>query len=244
MTGANLKQWLKRSIGKSISADTFEKLTEYSLGEREMRLTGSNLIRVPGTTWGELHQPGRVEVWRRLAERIGSADVLLLEFGVFRGVSMRMLAEMFASAGSRFYGFDSFEGLPENWRGAPPGHFDVGGRPPQIDDDRVEFVKGWFRDTLPGQLDRLVEAAKTRQLVVHFDADLYSSTLYLLFKITERLDKFFFVFDEFSGHEARALYNFRQATGSDVEFFDHTEFEGWPMVVSGRLSLRGTEDQS
>jgi hypothetical protein len=152
---------------------------------------------------------------------------------------MRMLAELFTSPGSRFYGFDSFEGLPENWRGAPPGHFGVGGQAPQIDDDRINFVKGWFRDTVPGVMDELVEAREGRTPILHFDADLYSSTLYLLFKMTERFDNFFFVFDEFSGHEARALYNFRQATGADLEFFDHTEFNSWPMVVSGHLAMPG-----
>jgi hypothetical protein len=228
---------LKRVIGRTVSIDTFEKLTEYSIGERELTLLGSNLIEVKGTKWEELHQPGRIQVWQRLHDRIGAADILLLEYGVFRGNSMRMLLKLFTSPGSRFYGFDSFEGLPEDWRGAEPGHFSVGGQIPQIDDDRVGFVKGWFRDSLPGKLDELVEVAKNRTLIVHFDADLYSSTLYLLFRLTERFDHFYFVFDEFSGHEARALFNFRQAVGCEVEFFDHTLFKGWPAVVSGRLTL-------
>ena len=39
---------------------------------------------------------------------------------------------------------------PEVWRGAADlDTFDVKGSLPDIDDERLEFVKGWFDDTLP-----------------------------------------------------------------------------------------------
>ena len=52
--------------------------------------------------------------------------------------------------------------------------FDVGGAIPVIDDPRVEFVKGYFQDTLPGFLDCF---QLTNRLVVHTDADLYTPML-------------------------------------------------------------------
>jgi hypothetical protein len=55
--------------------------------------------------------------------------------------------------------------------------------------------------------------------------------------LAERFGTFFVIFDEFSGHEVRALYNFSQATGAKVEFFNHLMWRGCPTVVSGRLSL-------
>jgi macrocin-O-methyltransferase TylF-like protien len=47
---------------------------------------------------------------------------LVCEFGVWRGDSLRRLAALFSER--TIYGFDSFEGLPEDWKpGFPQGHF-------------------------------------------------------------------------------------------------------------------------
>ena len=81
--------------------------------------------------------------------------ILFLEFGVFEGNSIRRWAKLNSHPESRFVGFDSFEGLPTKWRQRPAGHFSTGGQPPDIDDPRVSFVKGWFHDTVPGFLDTL-----------------------------------------------------------------------------------------
>src|SRR6266545_4942707 len=77
------------------------------------------------------------------------APIDYLEFGVYEGVSIRYFAERHRDPESRFVGFDTFSGLPENWREFGPGHFDVNGRVPSIKDSRVSFVPGLFQDTLP-----------------------------------------------------------------------------------------------
>jgi O-methyltransferase len=93
-----------------------------------------------------------------------------LEFGVFQGESINFWRTINLSEDSRFYGFDSFEGLPENWRESQKkGAFNADGNIPKIDDQRVSFIKGWF--------DKTVEefAARFRpknRLVIHLDADL------------------------------------------------------------------------
>ena len=99
-------------------------------------------------------------------------------------------------------------------------------------------MKGWFQDSLPPLLDEISAAAESRAVVVHFDADLYSSTLYLLFALTARLPAFTFIFDEYAGHEARALYNFIQATGAKVRFDYRSDWQGFPAAVSGSLDAR------
>jgi len=234
-----LKDKLKGLLGRRLSADLMEKLTEYSLLQREdsVSLKGSQLVSMPGTSWSEVADAGRRELWKRTLERIGSSDILLLEFGVFRGESMRELVQLNRSANSRFYGFDSFEGLPEVWRGTSKEQFSTGGQVPDIDDPRLRFVRGWFRDSLPPLMDELAALAAGRALIVHFDADLYSSTLYLLFELARRFDSYHFIFDEYGGHEVRALYNFMQATGATCDFYHHVEWQGLPTAVSGHLKL-------
>jgi hypothetical protein len=78
---------------------------------------------------------------------------------------------------SRFYGFDSFEGLPEDWGNKAKGTFSRQGEPPRLDDERVRFVVGWFHETLPGFV---AEGSDYEAVLVHLDADLYSSTLFAL----------------------------------------------------------------
>ena len=230
------KTWLKRSLGKVFPVDLLEQLTEYSIGEKVFPLDPASEIRMPGKGWEEVVNRGRKELWRRAFDRIGS-DILLLEFGVFRGESLREFVTINTAPRSLFYGFDSFEGLPEDWRTTKAGHFSTDGEMPQIEDTRVRLVKGWFNRSLPPLLDQIEAEAGDRAVVVHLDADLYSSTLYALNRISERIPSFYFIFDEFAGHEARALHNFRQATGAEVEFWDHVNWNGLPAAVSGRLSL-------
>jgi hypothetical protein len=118
---------------------------------------------------------------------------IFLEFGVYTGNS----ATGRRHSRSRFFGFDSFEGLPENWtRNWPKGNFSTDGTIPQIDDERIGFVKGWFQNTLPIFLKGFVPRSR---LVVHSDNDLYSSTLFTLATLNRLLiPGTVIIFDDFS----------------------------------------------
>ncbi len=139
-----------------------------------------------------------------------------LEFGVYQGASLRAWTELNTHPQSRFFGFDSFEGLPEDWPqgNATKGAFCCDGRTPNIDDSRVQWVKGWFNETLP---DFLATYTPQRQLVLHLDADLYSSTLTVLMQLSPHLTRgTLLVFDEFLPlDEFAAFYHFLRATGRD-----------------------------
>jgi len=74
------------------------------------------------------------------------------EFGVAQGDMIRFWSSKNTHPESLFIGFDSFEGLPESWEGMKAGHFDTKGNFPEINDDRVSFVKGWFQDTVYEEL--------------------------------------------------------------------------------------------
>lgn len=131
---------------------------------------------------------------------VGDEPIDYLEFGVFRGETMDVWRRLNRHPESRFYGFDTFEGLPERWKdGFEAGHFSTGGAMPDIDDERVSFVKGLFQDTLEGAM---ADLRPSRRLVVHIDSDLYASALYILTTLDPRLSPGTLVlFDQWSGDD-------------------------------------------
>jgi O-methyltransferase len=145
-------------------------------------------------------------------EVCGGTAIDFLEFGVCEGHSIRFWSRLNRDPQSRFIGFDSFEGLPEDWtRNYPKGALDVGGRVPLLDDERVSFVKGWFQNTLPSFLAGFTPRSR---LVVHSDSDLYSSTLFTLAKLNTLLvPGTVVIFDDFSmaTHVFRAFSDYRSA---------------------------------
>ena len=92
--------------------------------------------------------PDRVTLWQDLFAKHLSGPICVLEFGVWQGDSLRSFTEFNTHSDSRFFGFDSFEGLPEDWRpGFAKGAFSTQGALPDIQDTRVRFVKGWFNQS-------------------------------------------------------------------------------------------------
>lgn len=170
--------------------------------------------------WQKKHEhvpvyPTREALYQHLADNvIGPAEPIdYLEFGVYRGESLRNWTDINKHPASRFFGFDSFKGLPEDWGRCPASRFDVGGEVPVIRDDRVEFVIGWFQKTMDAFLDSFRPA---NRIVINNDSDLYSSTLYVLAKL-DRLTKpgTILIFDEFNSalHEFRAMHDYLSAFG-------------------------------
>jgi hypothetical protein len=131
------------------------------------------------------------------------APVRYLEFGVHEGWSISRFASLFTNPAATFTGFDSFVGLPENW-----GH---------LEDERVSFDKGWFQNSTPPVFPGLMYDT-ARPTLVHFDADLYSSTLFLLTSLWWYLPEYFFIFDEFMGHELAATRQFVLAYPVEIRF--------------------------
>jgi tetratricopeptide (TPR) repeat protein len=136
------------------------------------------------------------------------------EYGVWMGDSFKYLMQYFKKG----YGFDTFLGLPEDWRSVPKGAYSSFGKVPNIDGG--EFIVGEFQNSLPEFF------AKPRPLagLINFDADLYASTLCALVNSKSIIDeKTVLIFDEFiinSGwehDEFRALEEFCKANGLDYE---------------------------
>jgi len=111
-------------------------------------------------------------------EHLDAEPIDFWEFGVFRGASLFEWVKNISHPDSRFVGFDTFTGLPERWRATEPeGAFNVHGKIPEITDPRCTFQAGLFQETL---LPFASHHDFSRKLLIHLDADLYSSTLFVL----------------------------------------------------------------
>ena len=144
---------------------------------------------------------------------------LLAEFGVFKGVSIRMIADHHPRR--RVWGFDSFEGFPADGRKDWKQNFSTGGAMPRVPAN-VTLVKGYFDDTLPAFV---AENAGAHLALMHIDCDIYSSTRSIL-TICRPLIRTgtVIVFDEllhyhgFLRNEMAAFWEFLQETGADFEW--------------------------
>ena len=122
-------------------------------------------------------------------------------------------------------GFDSFEGLSENWNGwiYGKGHFDSSGNLPKVRSN-VVLKKGWIDDTLPTFINE--SDVKVRGVdFVHIDVDTYGPT-----KTVLRLLKPFFnkgcviIFDDFYGYNGWKEHEYR-AYVEEIANDDNVEFE-------------------
>ena len=193
---------------------------------RNLSLAADRIAVESSAAWAMEHMP-RTPTFADKAATLrhamaqAPAEGLVLEFGVWTGSTLRALVEGFP--GHEVFGFDSFEGLPEDWRtGFPAGMFGVDGLP------RVpgaELVVGWFDQTLPGFL-----ADHPGPLAfVHVDCDLYSSTTTVLDAVGPRLvPGTVIVFDEYfnypgwQGGEHRAWQEYVERTGTRFGWLGYT----------------------
>lgn len=135
---------------------------------------------------------------------------LWLEFGVYVGGTIRRIAKR--TSRNCIFGFDSFEGLPENWdyrdNGAfPKGSFNLGGWMPQVPDN-VTLVKGWYKDVLP----LFVKDHPEPVTFLHVDSDIYSSACDIFNNIAPQISNgCIIVFDEMEGYYG----------------FEHHEWKAW-----------------
>ncbi|MGY3439032.1 MULTISPECIES: class I SAM-dependent methyltransferase [unclassified Marinovum] len=139
-------------------------------------------------------------------------DALYAEFGVWRGHGVNLFARMLEDAGGTVTGFDSFEGLEEDWtghaKGGETGRYNLDGVLPEVRPN-VTLVKGWVQDTVPGWLAAQGDAPFA---LAHFDMDTYTPTAFVLDLIRPRLRAgTVILFDELYGypgwrhHEYKAL---------------------------------------
>lgn len=122
-----------------------------------------------------------------------NTDGLVLEFGVRFGTSIRVLSKLVEHVD----GFDSFEGLPDEWHHEPKGSYTTKGVIPKVPAN-VALHAGWFADTLPQFLAEHDGPVR----FVNVDCDIYSSTKTVLELLAPRIVVgSVIVFDEYIGNE-------------------------------------------
>ena len=134
---------------------------------------------------------------------------LFLEFGVYRGGTLNYMSNL--KKDQIFYGFDSFEGLPEFWQpGFVKGQFNLNGELPTVNDN-VKLIKGWFNESLP----TFCKENNEDVAFLHIDCDLYSSTKIIFDNLKDRIKPGTVItFDEYFNyyawkeHEYKAFQEF------------------------------------
>ncbi len=146
------------------------------------------------------------------------------EFGVYRGRTINYIASKVTQP---VHGFDSFEGLPEDWRpGFAAGTFKIEGLPGVR--PNVKLYKGWFKDSLP----RFKKDHPEPLAFGHFDADLYTSTRDVFDALGDHIvPGTVLQFDEFFNYpgwqegESKAFFEFCQARAAEVEYIGYVQYD-------------------
>ena len=195
----------------------------------------------------DLNEPPLFSAFKALQRRSQKADEdigpthlpipkqMIMEFGVGAGHTLKKIKESFP-VGKTIVGFDSFEGLPENWIPGSwgKGAFSQGGEiPKDILGENVSIVKGLFSDTVPKFFDT-TNFADVELLLLHIDCDLYQSTKEVLGEALAKTLKenrfftsaevpLFVAFDElidyptYEDHEIKALFEFLKENKDWIE---------------------------
>jgi len=162
-------------------------------------------------------------------------DGLMLEFGVRTGQTINHIAKSHPDA--TIYGFDSFEGLPEDWSGwiQDKGTF-AGEGIPQVNDN-VRLITGWFDETLEGFL-----AENSGDLALaHIDSDLYSSAKTVLDALASRVKpgsiivfNEYFNYPNWQQHEFKAFAEFCETYAVEYEYLCWGMYEVAVKILSIR----------
>lgn len=175
---------------------------------------------------------GKMEIRDFAIEKISqSRDIsrnICLEFGVFTGGSINYFSKNLPAF--QFHGFDSFEGLNEDWFGnyRSRGYFDLKGKPPLVNEN-VSLHQGWYTHTLTPFLDS--NDILNKIAFIHMDSDTYDSTKFVLETLLPYLNKHetLILFDDFLSYpnwingEHKALYDCKDKFGFQIKYLGFSD---------------------
>jgi len=148
-----------------------------------------------------------------------------LEFGVAGGYSINRISKKLHNM--KFFGFDSFEGLSEDWIGTDvkKNTFSQQGKLPKVNSN-VTLIKGWFHETVPVFISNN-EMSDVR--LIHIDVDTYEASTIVFKAIGPHIRKgLFILFDELIGYpnwhngEYKALIESQKMFGFEYRYIAFT----------------------
>lgn len=207
---------MSKVFGAAISKEHFSKITEdiyytygvsqvlHKLSVEESALWIKNFI---GDT---IFFNKKVDLRNYIIKYFQNSELLLdnnlfLEFGVASGTSINSFAK---GLQTNFFGFDTFEGMPEDWKGwnVKQGQFSSNGLLPKVEQN-VRLIKGLIENTLP----TFLQAHAVKKIAfIHIDTDTYAPAKTIL----QLCKKFFFpgtliLFDELHSYTSWKLHEYK-----------------------------------
>jgi hypothetical protein len=167
----------------------------------------------------------------------GNGNGLFLEFGVYHGASINMIARLTSNT---VHGFDTFQGLPADWvvsdgqseNVEPAGSYTTHGQIPEAPDN-VQFHVGTFEATLPGFCHEHKEPVS----FMNIDCDLYDSTKIIFDHLSGQISKGtiivfddYFCFPGWRDHEAKAFWEFIKHADLAYEYLAFNFFTGQVVI--------------
>lgn len=181
----HLSKWRKQHPVKGYN-DFYQKKWDYS--------RRYNLYEAIGRQEGIVEQP-----------------IDYFEFGVAAGQSFNWWLQHNTNSASQFFGFDTFEGLPEKWGAFAKGSMAHSLESLGINHARASFYKGLFQQTL---IPFLEQYENRNRKLIHIDSDLFSSAIFTMSQLYRFLKPGdILLFDEFAvpQHEFLAFKIFTES---------------------------------
>jgi O-methyltransferase len=233
---------IRKLIGKAVLADIDKKgfeIVKRIPFDREKRMNGRDIPNHADTMIGMKRLQNVRDAVRIVIEEGIPGDIV--ETGVWRGgasIMMRATLEAYCDQARTIWCCDSFEGLPPpemdrypqdagmDWHTNPA----LGVSMEQVkanfarygfQDERVQFLKGWFKDTLPA-------APFSKIAILRLDGDLYASTMDALNPCYDKVvPGGFIIVDDYGIPQdvcRRAVEDFRASRGITDPIID---IDGW-----------------
>ena len=183
-TNSLIERAARHAIRRALEHDTFDiaRQIQRNALEQTARFIEEHMADAPAF-------PDRFSLLEA-AIRQAPSDGLVCEFGVAGGESLNFIA---MRVNRQVYGFDSFDGLPEDWPGVLKRGAFQQERLPQVGEN-VRLIRGMFQETLPVFVAEHPEPCA----MLHIDSDLYASADTVLRCLASKIvSGTVIVFDEF-----------------------------------------------
>lgn len=149
-----------------------------------------------------------------------------MEFGVFQAVTLKHIARAIPQ-GRQVIGFDTFEGLPDDWGDLLERGTFATEVPSLVDYPNATLQIGRIEDTLP----TFLEKERKPVTLLHIDCPYYEINMFILEHVLPFMpSQSIIVFDEFYGYPSFEMHEYR----AWAETCDRFNLEIMPVAYSSR----------